>query len=75
MISDGTADSNYLFTRIVGSLNNIIGEIPFETGDFSKIVMRNAKGLTIQIKSSSYLPFTITAADWSGNYVNRAILQ
>jgi hypothetical protein len=64
-------DSNHLFTRILGSPNSNIGEIPFESGRYSITIMRNAEDLTIEASSDSYFPMTLTGAHWLGNYVTR----
>jgi hypothetical protein len=65
-------DTTYVFTRIAGSPNNILGDIAFETGSFTKTIMRNSENLSIKLKSDSYLPFTFTSALWVGSYTNRA---
>jgi len=69
--SPNVDDSNHLFTRIIGSPNANIGEIPFESGKYSVTIMRNAEDLTIEVSSDSYFPMTLTSADWIGNYVTR----
>ncbi len=70
--SPNVDDSNHLFTRIIGSPNSNIGEIPFESGKYSLTVMRNAQDLTIEVSTDGYFPITLTSAHWTGNYVTRA---
>ena len=65
-------DSSYPFSRILGSPDLILGEIPFETGTFTRTIMRNAEDLSLKLRSDSHLPFTFTSALWVGNYKNRA---
>ena len=55
--------------RILGSPLNQIGTVPFETGNFKKLILADAKGLKIELVSDSYLPCAFTGADWEGNYV------
>ncbi len=68
----GRAFFDHIFTgRILGSPLNNIGTIPFETGNFKKIILSDAKKLKIELLSDSYLPCAFTGADWEGNYVVR----
>lgn len=65
---------SYVFTgRILGSPINKIGEVPFETGEFKKMIMADAKDLKIELISDSYLPCAFTGADWEGNRVVRTV--
>ena len=59
--------------RILGSALNTIGTIPFETGNFKKLILADARGLKLEVVSNSYLPMAITGADWEGNYVVRTV--
>ena len=59
--------------RILGSALNTIGTVPFETGNFKKLILADAKGLKLEILSDSYLPLALTGADWEGNYVVRTV--
>ena len=59
--------------RILGSALNTIGTIPFETGNFKKLILADAKGLKLEVVSNSYLPLALTGADWEGNYVVRTV--
>ena len=65
---------NHTFTgRILGSTLNKVGTVPFETGNFKKLILADAKGLKIELVSDSYLPCAFTGADWEGNYVVRTV--
>ena len=65
---------SHTFTgRILGSSLNTIGDIPFETGNFKKLILADAKKLKIELFSDSYLPCAFTGADWEGNYVVRTV--
>ena len=59
--------------RILGSALNTIGTVPFETGNFKKLILADARGLKLEVVSNSYLPMAITGADWEGNYVVRTV--
>ena len=59
--------------RILGSALNTIGTIPFETGNFKKLILADAKDLKLEVVSNSYLPLALTGADWEGNYVVRTV--
>ena len=65
---------DHIFTgRILGSPLNKVGEVPFETGNFKKLILADARRLKIELISDSYLPCAFTGADWEGNYVVRSI--
>ena len=59
--------------RILGSSLNKIGTIPFETGNFKKLILADARDLKLELISDSYLPCAFTGADWEGNYVVRTV--
>jgi hypothetical protein len=64
----------YVFTgRALGSILNNVGTVPFNTGSFKKLILTDAKELTLELISSSYLPCAFTGADWEGNYVVRTV--
>ena len=65
---------NHVYTgRILGSPLNKIGTIPFETGNFKKLILADSKDLKLELISDSYLPCAFTGADWEGNYVVRTV--
>jgi len=68
-----TAFSHIFTGRILGSILNVIGTIPFETGTFKKLILADAERLKIEIISDKYLPIALTGADWEGNYVVRTV--
>ena len=59
--------------RILGSPLNKIGTIPFETGNFKKLILADSRDLKLELISDSYLPCAFTGADWEGNYVVRTV--
>lgn len=70
----GRNSTSYNFTgRILGSVLNKIGTVPFETGSFKKLILADNRNLQIELVSNSYLPCTFTGADWEGNYVVRTV--
>ena len=72
--SPGRDPFNHVFTgRILGGPLNKIGVIPFETGNFKKLIMADAKNLKLELISDSYLPCAFTGADYEGNYVVRTV--
>jgi len=65
---------SHVFTgRILGGPLNQIGVIPFETGNFKKLILSDAKNLKLELISDSYLPCAFTGADYEGNYVVRTV--
>ena len=70
----GRSAFDHIFTgRILGSPLNKVGEVPFETGNFKRLILADARRLKIELISDSYLPCAFTGADWEGNYVVRSI--
>ena len=70
----GRSEFTHVFTgRILGSALNNIGDIPFETGSFKKLIFADAKNLKVELKSNSYLPCAFTGADWEGQYTVRTV--
>ena len=70
----GRTAFDHIFTgRILGSPLNKVGEVPFETGNFKRLILADARRLKIELISDSYLPCAFTGADWEGNYVVRSI--
>jgi len=70
----GRSAFSHIYTgRILGSSLNKIGDVPFETGNFKKLILSGARGLKIELISNSYLPCAFTGADWEGNYVVRTV--
>jgi hypothetical protein len=70
----GRSPFSHIYTgRILGSALNKIGQVPFETGSFKKLILADARDLKIELLSDSYLPCAFTGADWEGNYVVRTV--
>tara|TARA_R100001530_G_scaffold3820_2_gene5491 strand:+ start:17699 stop:20173 length:2475 start_codon:yes stop_codon:yes gene_type:complete len=70
----GRSPFSHIYTgRILGSALNKVGEVPFETGSFKKLILADARDLKIELLSDSYLPCAFTGADWEGNYVVRTV--
>lgn len=65
----------YEFTsRDLGTLNNILGEMPFNTGKFKFPIQSQNTECTISLYSDTPLPLNIVGAGWVGNYVRRTRL-
>jgi len=59
----------YVFTgRIIGSGNNIIGQVKVETGSFSFPILANNMQVTIDIVNDSHLPSRHLNLDWEALY-------
>lgn len=59
----------YFTGRIVGSGNNLIGEVPLESGLFNIMVQSKNDQVIIELKNNSILPSNFLAAEWEG-YIN-----
>ncbi len=57
--------------RTLGDDGNIIGKQPLYTGDVLCSVGRETRECSYSITSTTWLPATITALSWTGQYFNR----
>ena len=65
--------SIYRFTgRVIGDGNNVLGEVALRKGRFNARVFSKNEDATIEIVSSSFMPFHVTSAEWEGFYVSRS---
>lgn len=65
--------STHKFTgRILGSGNNVIGQLSLETGTFRVPIMTRNTFATIILKNDSPVPSNITSATWEGYYHSRS---
>ena len=65
----------YKFTsRDLGTLNNILGEMNFNTGKFKFPIQSQNTECKISLYSDTPLPINIVGAGWVGNYVRRTRL-
>ena len=58
--------------RIIDQANNRIGEAAIVTGTFKVPVMAKNDEVTIEIRSSSFLPAQFQTADWEAMYFSRS---
>lgn len=54
--------------RVIGSAKSKVGEVSLEDGKLRVPVRSRADRATVDIVSSSYLPFNMTAAGWEGAF-------
>lgn len=52
--------------RIIGGLNNLLGQANLENGSYRVPVMTNSKYANVTIKSDSYLPCVFQSAEYEG---------
>ena len=65
----------YKFTsRTLGTLNNILGKMNFNTGKFKFPIQSQNTECSISLYSDTPLPVNIVGAGWVGNYVRRTRL-
>lgn len=63
----------YIFSgRIIGSAQNLIGQIPIESGRFDFPIMSKNDQVTIDIINDSHLPCAFLSAEWEALYVIRS---
>lgn len=61
--------------RVLGSVNNTIGNIPLEYGTFRIPVLAKSNQVAIELRSDSFLPCAFQSAEWEGFYVLRSRRQ
>ncbi len=57
--------------RVLGDPNNIIGRVPVTDYQTSVAVGENTKKFTMNLHAITWLPFTLTAVEWVGQWFNR----
>jgi hypothetical protein len=57
--------------RVLGDPNNLIGRIPVTAYQHSIPVGENTLKFDLKIKARTWLPFTVTALEWIGQWFNR----
>jgi hypothetical protein len=58
--------------RVVGSSNNVVGEVPLESGTFRFMVNSRNDQVSITLVNDSFLPCRFVAAEWEGLYQTRS---
>jgi len=65
--------STKVFTgRLMGSVENILGQVPVESGRYRFPVLSKSDQVEIKLKSDSFLPCTFMSAEWEGLFNVRA---
>lgn len=73
VLAIGKQPYTYTFTgRVLGSSNNVLGEVPIEAGKFKFPLMGHNTKLTIKLINDSYLPSHFLSSEWEGFYVLRS---
>ena len=71
----GTGKPTYTYTftgRVLGSSNNVLGDVPIEAGKFKFPLMGHNTSVTIKLLNDSYLPSHFLSSEWEGFYVLRS---
>ena len=70
---DGRVTKVLDFTgRVLGSLKNLLGQVPVEDGQYQARVQSRSDQVKITITNDSVYDAVFQTADWEGTYVNRA---
>lgn len=67
----GTAHTGEFNGRVLGSITNIIGQEPVITSQHNVPVGRETRQYSCTLSARKWLPFTVTAVEWSGQFFNR----
>ena len=60
--------------RVLGTLKNVLGDMPFETGSFKFPIQSKNENVTISLETDAPLPISLVGAGWIGNYQRRTRL-
>ena len=71
LVEDGSTYTYPFNGRVIGSSNNIIGQVALESGTFVVPVQAENTRAVISIVNRSYLPFGILNAGWEAFYTYR----
>lgn len=61
-------------SRLLGTLNNVLGKMPFTTGTFKFPVASLSTNCSISVETDAPLPVSLIGAGWIGNYIRRSRL-
>lgn len=61
-------------SRVLGTKNNILGEMPTTTGSFRFPTQGKTENITVTLESDAPLPISLVGAGWVGNYQRRSRL-
>lgn len=61
-------------SRLLGTMNNILGKMPFTTGTFKFPVASLSTNCSISVETDAPLPVSLIGAGWIGNYIRRSRL-
>lgn len=61
-------------SRVLGTLNNTFGKMPFTTGSFKFPVQSLSTNCVISLETDAPLPISLIGAGWIGNYIRRSRL-
>ena len=61
-------------SRLLGTMNNVLGKIPFPTGTFKFPVASLSTNCSISVETDAPLPVSLIGAGWIGNYIRRSRL-
>ena len=65
---------NYPFTgKVIGSNQNVIGQVPLDNGTFRFPVLGKNTGVNIKLINDSYFPSWYLASEWEGYLTTRSI--
>lgn len=56
--------------RAVGSTSNLVGVVPITTTSLSLVVGREVRDYAYTLAAKTWLPLTVTALEWSGQFFN-----
>lgn len=66
------ADTEYRFNgRIMGDVNNVVGQVPVTRGKQSVVIGRASSDYTQTLYALSWLPLNLTAVEWTGQLFHR----
>lgn len=68
---NGTQTSVDYNARILAMSNNVVGKQPINTGSLLVSIGAESRECTYTIRSRQWMPSTITAISWTGQYFNR----
>lgn len=70
----GRPVSTYQFNgRIIGDINNVIGQVALRSGRFPFAILANNEQVTIVINSNAIFRFRITSMAWEGTFTKRSV--
>ncbi len=69
--TDAGTDERTYSGRVMGDVDNLIGREPITSGQWTVPIGKETREYELTLSARTWMPFTLTALEWVGQYFNR----